>query len=247
MYTDDNSFAATLCIALILACAIICAGCISPATPAKSTPVPTTTIPTPVPTTVQVPVTTEVPVTNVTTVITENLTTASLSNGVTITYPADWQKEELSQLGLRDYGQTTLNIANFYSPDITADRIASAGPNPDNSTYTTLSIDVDPTPVTDFEHYFNMVTLALQNTYGHIEITKHNTQLYISTTDTSTGYKSYRMDFDTGNMRGSYIFTNVDGTIYIFAFKNPSPYSSEVQDMYKSIVITPSGSATKHR
>jgi hypothetical protein len=56
------------------------------------------------------------------------------------------------------------------------------------------------------------------------------------------------MDFDTTNLRGSYIFTNVDGTIYIFAFRNPSPYSAEVQDMYMSVRIVPQLSdQQKHR
>jgi hypothetical protein len=148
---------------------------------------------------------------------------------------------------MRDYGRITTNIANFYSPDISSSRATLASPNVDTSKYTTLSIDVDPNPVTDFENYFNQVTLALGNHYGHIDITKHNYQLKISPSDTFAGYKSYQMDFDTTNMRGSYIFTNVDGTIYTFAFKNPSPYSAEVQDMSKSIQIVPVVSTDKHR
>ena len=224
-----------VCLTLILVTAIISAGCTSPA---ASTPVPTTTLPTPVPTTAYVPVTPAETVITAVTVAAAQLTTASLSNGVTITYPSDWQKEEVSESGYRDYGRTTLNIANFYSPDITPDLRAKDGPNPDNSRYTTLSIDVDPNPVRDFEQYFNLATIALQKSYGTIDITKHNYQLKISRTDTFEGYKSYQMDFDTNTMRGTYIFTNVDGTIYIFAFRNPSPYSSEVQDIYKSIMIT---------
>jgi len=175
-------------------------------------------------------------------------TTAVLSEGVTITYPSDWEKEEVSETSLRDYGRVTTNIANFYSPDITSDRAYLAQPNVDTSSYTSLSIDVDPNPVSEFDQYFNLVTIALQKYYGHIDITKHNYQLKISQTDTFQGYESYQMDFDTTNMRGSYIFTNVDGTIYIFAFKNPSPYSTEVQDIYKSIkIVNPESPEQKHR
>ncbi|MDD1694737.1 MAG: hypothetical protein LUQ71_08435 [Methanoregula sp.] len=234
-----NPFGVTLCITLILACVILCAGCTSPAATVASTPAPVTT-------TVQAPMTTEMPVMTVTTSSAAKLITASLSNGVTITYPADWQKEESSQLGMRDYGRTTLNIVNLYSPDITSELKAKDITNPDTATYTTLSIDVDPDTVTDFEQYFNLATLALQKTYGSIDITKHNYQLDIS------GYDAYELDFDTKTsdttyLRGSYIFTDVDGTIYIFAFRNPTPYSAEVEDMYKSIKIVSPKTTTKHR
>jgi hypothetical protein len=175
-------------------------------------------------------------------------TTVYLSRGVTITYPSDWQKEEVSETSMRDYGRITTNIANFYSPDITSERAYLAQPNVDTASYTSLSIDVDPNPVKEFDQYFNRVTLALQDYYGHITITKHNYQLKISPTDTFEGYPAYQMDFDTASMRGSYIFTDVDGIIYIFAFKNPSPYSAEVQNMYKSIkIVSPVVPEPKHR
>ena len=123
------------------------------------------------------------------------------------------------------------------------------GANPDTLTYTTLSIDVDQAPVTDFEQYFNLVTLGIQKTYGTITITKHNYQLDISKTDAKPeGYDAYQLDFDTKTMWAKYIFVDVDNTIYVFAFRNPSPYSSAVEEMYKSIVITPGGTtAVKHR
>jgi hypothetical protein len=167
--------------------------------------------------------------------------------GITMYYPNDWKKEELYEIGLRDYGKDTINIANFISPDITPSRIKEAGSNPDPSTYTMLSIDVDPKNTGDFEQYFNLVCLAIQKYYGTIDITRHNFQNKISVTDTFRGYKSYQLDFDTKNMRGSYIFTNVDGTMYIFVFKNPSPYSKEVLDMYNSIRIVPQVTTQYHR
>lgn len=242
---------ALLCLAVILVCSLIIAGCTSPATPEKSTPVTTSVGATAVPTTVSTPAAPAEPVMATPAITSARLASSVFSNvtyGLTIAYPADWQKEELSELGLRDYGRTTLNIANIYSPDITAERKKLDGPNPDPSTYTTLSIDVDQVPVTDFEQYFNLVTLALQKTYGTITITKHNYQLDISKTDAKPeGYDAYQLDFDTKTMRAKYIFVDVDDTIYIFAFRNPSPYSSEVEEMYKSIVITPGTSSAKHR
>ena len=234
------------CVVLILVCAIIFAGCTSTTTPAPGT----TPQMTPVPTPIQVQTsqtnaqTTVAPAITNTQVVT---TSAKLAKGVTITYPQDWKKEELSVSGLRDYGRETINIANFFSPDITPDRALVAQPNVDKSTYTTLSIDVDPTPVSDFEQYFNLVAIKLQEKYGHIDITKHNYQLKISESDIFPGYKSYQLDFDTANMRGLYIFTNVDGTIHIFAFKNPSPYSKEVREIYDSISIVPQVTTQKQR
>jgi hypothetical protein len=70
-----------------------------------------------------------------------------------------------------------------------------------------------------------------------------NTKFYDDTFSKNGGLKGQvvrggrAVYFDTDKMRGTYIFTNVDGMIYIFAFKNPSPYSAEVRDMYKSISI----------
>jgi hypothetical protein len=159
--------------------------------------------------------------------------------GITMYYPNDWKKEELYEIGLRDYGKETINIANFISPDITGPRVLEAGSNPDPSSYTMLSIDIDPNYTEDFEQYFNLVCLAIQKYYGTIKITRHNFQNSISVTDASHGYKCYQLDFDTQNMRASYTFSYVDGTMYIFVFKNPSPYSKEVLDMYQSIRIVP--------
>jgi hypothetical protein len=174
--------------------------------------------------------------------------TSSSQYGITLTYPADWEKEDAGDTAMRDYGRVTTNIANFYSPDISRERAYLAQPNIDTASYTAMSIDVDPEPVTEFDQYFNLVVIALQKYYGHIDITKHDYLLKISQTDKFQGYQSYQIDFDTASMRGSYIFTNVDGTIYVFAFKNPSPYAAEIRDIYKSIRIDPLVTAMqKHR
>lgn len=169
----------------------------------------------------------------------------SLSNGVTVTYPGDWEKEIPGMnLSMRDYGRETYNIANFYSPDVLvlSKRWNQSQPNVDQSKYTVMSIDVDPVQVTDFETYFNLATLDLQKYYGSIDITKHDFNQKIS------GYKAYRLDFDTPTaMRGSYIFTNVDGTMYIFVFKNPSLYSGEIDDLLDTIKIVSMKSTQKTR
>jgi len=242
---------AMVCIVLLLVCTLLSAGCTSMPASEKSTTVTTPAVSTPAPTTLTALATTFEPVTAVPTTLSGELATVNLADGVTLSYPVDWQLEEFPESSLpalRDYGRTTVNIANIYSPDITTERQKLAGANPDASTYTTLSIDVDPAPVSDFEQYFNLVTLALQKSYGSITITKHNYQLDISKTDTNPeGYDAYQMDFDTKTLRGKYIFVDVDGTVYIFAFRNPSPYSSEVEEIYKSIVITPVSASTKHR
>jgi len=170
-----------------------------------------------------------------------DMTTAGLDYGVTISYPAGWRREETESMVVRDYGRDVMTIATIYSPEITSDRVNAAGSNPDKQKYTTLTIDVDPERSPDFEQYFNLATLAVQRRYEDVTITKRDVVLKISVTDTFPGYKSYELDFDAKDMRGKYIFTNADGTIYIFAYRNPSPYSKEVEDIYKSIMISPVG------
>lgn len=250
MKTTTSSILAFSCLVLFLVFSLAGAGCTSMPVSEKSTPV-ATTVPEPssaAPPVSAAPVQQAAAVPATTSV---NLTTTVFTNatyGLSIAYPADWQKEELSDVGLRDYGRTTLNIANLYSPDISPERAVRDGPNPDKSTYTTLSIDVDQSPVTDFEQYFNLVTLALQNSYGAITITKHDNRIEVSKNEANPkGYTAYQLDFDTKTMRAKYIFVNVDKTIYIISFRNPSPYSSEVDEMVKSIVITPLSVSAKHR
>jgi hypothetical protein len=238
MMIFEKKYVLNLCLVLVLLCVVFSAGCISPSK--KATTLPAT------------------PVLTVTPVITQNrmpvtsapqsafgnpshMTTADLNYGVTILYPVDWRKEETGISVLSDYGRHVINIANFYSPDITSDRAFAASPNPDTSRYSLMNIDVDPVAAADFEQYFNLATIAIEEQYPDADITKRNVVLRISVTDTFPGFKSYELDFDTKDMRGKYIFTNVHGTIYIFSFRNPSPYSKEVENIYKSIIISPTG------
>lgn len=232
-----NNYGLCFCLVLVLVCVVLSSGCIS--SPKKATTVPSS------------------PLLTVTPEITENrmpvtsapqsafgdksgMRTANLFGGITISYPTDWRKEETGISVLSDYGRDVINIANFYSPDITSNRAFAASPNPDTSGHTVLNVDVDPVAAPDFEQYFNLATIAVEKQYPDAEITKRNVVLKLSVTDTyPAGYKAYELDFDTKNMRGKYLFTNVHGTIYIFSFRNPSPYSKEVENIYKSIIISP--------
>jgi hypothetical protein len=220
----------------LLLSAVLLSGCISSQSTYQDKPLPLVT---PDPTQVRTIVTTATPITTETPLLqqttaanrTETITT-DLLYGITISYPQDWILEETGVNVTRDYGRDVINVANLYSPAIPSGR-KMAGLNPDTSDNTVLTVDVDEAGATDFEGYFNHVTVALQDEYGKIDITRHNLQLKIS------GYKAYQMDFDAKDLRGTYIFTKVDGTVYIFAFSNPTPYSSEVEAIYRSIIISP--------
>jgi hypothetical protein len=156
---------------------------------------------------------------------------ASLPYGVTISVPAGWTRQDVMAGGVRDYGTTTLNIANFYSP------YAIPG---DWSSYIALSVDIDQNPGKDFELYYNNATVAVQKTYEaltHGEI--HSYSLKIS------GYKSYELDFQTEQVKGTYIFTSTENGMYIFTFRVPNKpravqvFQGEIVDIYQSIRINP--------
>jgi hypothetical protein len=156
---------------------------------------------------------------------------ASLPYGVTISVPEGWTRQDLLTAGARDYGATTVNIANFYSPN------AIPG---DPASYITLGVDVDQNPGTDFEKYFNRATLAIAKRYGEpTTVEAHSYTIMIS------GYKSYELDFQSGEVKGTYIFTSTENGMYIFAFRVPNKpqavqaFQDTVVDIYSSIRITP--------
>ena len=165
---------------------------------------------------------------------------ASLPYGVTISVPADWTRQDVLTSGVRDYGTTTLSIANFYSPN------AIPG---DKASYTSLSVDVDQNPGADFEKYFNNATLAVTKTYGDTTtVEAHSYTIPIS------GYKSYELDFQTAEVKGTYIFTSTENGMYIFAFKVPNKpravqvFQEAIVDIYTSIRINPpTVVVTQHR
>ncbi len=165
---------------------------------------------------------------------------ASLPYGVNISVPADWTRQDVLTSGVRDYGTTTVNIANFYSP--------GAIPG-DQASYIALSVDVDQNPGADFEKYFNNATLAVGKTYGVPLLTDAH-----SYTITISGYKSYELDFQTAEVKGTYIFTSTENGMYIFAFKVPNKplavqaFQGAIVDIYKSIRINPpTADVIKHR
>jgi hypothetical protein len=220
-------------ILLVAVVAVFFMGCIVPV-PQQGVP----SVPAPSPAS---PVTVPVSSAPVGTGTTKPITlTATLPYGVTISYPQDWERNDVGTADVRDYGRTTVNIANFFSP--------AAIPK-DPESYTTLGIDIDQSVDTDLEQYFNLATLALGKYYGSpFDITKHSYQLKIS------GYKSYELDWQTRSTRGIYIFTEAKGDIYIFSFKsqNTPPasgaFSDEIVEMYKSVTLNPPDvSFVKHR
>ena len=218
-------FSGCLCtgmaVVILVAVSVLFTGCTSPADqhiPAVTEPPGGTPVQGPgVTTSTPAPASTEV--------------SSSLPYGVTISVPADWTRQDVMAGGVRDYGTTTLNIANFYSP------YAISG---DRSSYIALSVDIDQNPGKDFEKYFNNATVAVQKTYEaltHVEI--HSYSLKIS------GYKSYELDFQTRQVKGTYIFTSTENGMYIFAFRVPNKpqavqvFQGEIVDIYTSIRINP--------
>ena len=157
------------------------------------------------------------------------LVPASLPYGVTISIPSDWQREDTHAMGVMDYGKDTTNIARFVSPN-------EVPGNPVSSN--SLSVDIDQNVQQAFDTYFNNATIALGKTYG-TQMQAHSITLKIG------GYDTYELDFQSVDVKGSYFFTNTQGTIYIFAFKGPTKplavqaLNSEITDMYKSIQLNP--------
>jgi len=201
-----------IAVVVLVAVAVLFAGCTT--NPGQGAAVPVSTS---APVTTPAPVSTEVGI--------------SLPYGVTISVPAGWTRQDVLTSGVRDYGTTTLNIANFYSPDYIAG---------DKESSMSLSVDLDRNPGADFERYFNNATLAVGKTYGvPTMIEAHSYTIRIS------GYKSYELDFQTAEVKGTYIFTSTENGMYIFAFKVPNKppavqaFQGAIVDMYKSIRINP--------
>ena len=156
---------------------------------------------------------------------------------ISMIYPADWEKEELEYLELRDYGQRTINIVNFFSP--------TRGSN-----YNTFSVDVNPNCKTDPDDYYNHAILALQTFYGRVVVTKHMSNWKISDNT------AYRIDFKYGDETSLYqkellVVTTINDDIYIISFKgSDTVYDDnldEAEGMMKSILISAKTDEIKHR
>jgi len=157
--------------------------------------------------------------------------TATLPYGVTISVPGDWKRVDTLSKGTTDYGRNAVSIATCTSPP----EIAG-----DSSSANTLDVDIDQNVPDKFDAYFNNATIAVRNTYGNPNLVQaHSITLKVG------GYDTYELDWQSGDAKGSYFFTDVNGSIYIFAFKGPSQapavqaLQGEITDIYKSITITP--------
>ncbi len=223
-----------LCI-LVFICCIFLSGCTS-STASENTPAAT-----PVPTqTTLVATAAATPVAAATTTGLKNYRNAEY--GIAMSYPGDWDVQEPDSLALRDYGRSTINIVNFYSPG--------------KNIYAVFSVDIDPTSTNDLESYYNHAVLALQSYYPHWTMTKHNPQLVVSEN------KAYRIDYKVEHEDsikydyGYQVYTIADKTPYIFTYQvqNITPsdetyneYLDESQDMIKSATLTPVSLTGKSR
>jgi hypothetical protein len=217
----------SIAIVVLIAVSVLFAGCTTQSTGQNAT----TVTGTPGLTTTPAPV-----VTN------NGITSAALLYGVTLSYPDTWTRQDVLTGAVRDYGTYTVNLANFYSPN------AISG---DSESYNTLSVDLDQSPGSDFEAYFNKATLAVEKTYGTpLDLSVHSYTLDVS------GYKTYELDFQTktDDVKGSYLFTSTENGMYIFAFKGPNKPESvealqgDIEVIIKSIRISPPAvDVTPHR
>ena len=144
---------------------------------------------------------------------------------LTMDYPAGWVMNQPGNCSPRDYGRTTCNIANFYSPDTTVE------------TERTFSVDVDPSPGSTLEDYFNQGTAALSRNYAPVSNIRPTSMYQVS------GYRAYRFDFvKPDNTVEIVVFTiTPDDVGYIFTYDGREDTS--FQTIIKSVNITSSAAA----
>jgi hypothetical protein len=221
-----KSFFLSVCIALVLAGIVLAAGCVSNTAPVKSevpaSPTPTSEVvfQTPEMTVVQTKV-----ATTSTTVPTKSV---SLANGMTLSYPANWEMETPGDTAMRDYGRITTNLANFFSP------------SDQNKQYTAISVDLEPELISDNDMYFNLATVGVQKTYGSIDIS-HHSQLSnaVDMVSACDKCKHYNLEFETKTQDKWYHFVDADGTFYIFSINNPDLNHDQIMELLKSVKVTP--------
>ncbi|WP_292368090.1 hypothetical protein [Methanoregula sp. UBA64] len=221
-----------MCVFLLLIGCIVFAGC-TDSTPSRVvSATPTTAATAPLTTTAMVQTSAATPVTPA--AATGLSTYKNAQYGISLRYPSTWDVQEPDSLAMRDYGKSTINIVNFYSPG--------------KETYAVFSVDIDPYSATDLESYYNHAVLALQSYYPHWTMTKHNPQMVVSEN------KAYRIDYKVeheDSIKYDYayqVYTIADKSPYIFTYQvqNIPPsdgtyneYLDESQDMIKSATITP--------
>ena len=157
---------------------------------------------------------------------------ASLPYGVSLSIPADWTRQDVLTSGVRDYGTTTINIANFYSPS------AITG---DQASFTSLKGRCRPEPRSGLREVLQQrdpgrgKDLRQSDNSGGPRVC-------------STGYPAKNrtdLDFQSVEVKGTYIFTSTENGMYIFAFRVQNKpqavraFQSEIVDIYKSIRIDP--------
>lgn len=159
----------------------------------------------------------------------------ALPFGVSLTVPAGWTRGDVMTSDNRDYGRRAVRIATFSSPVTIPGNAESVN---------TLDVDLDKSPGADFEAYFNDATLAVGK-YYQTQLDPHS--IVKSGTIQVSGYKAYQLDFQTGEVRGSYIFTATDRGMYIFSFRGINSrvpvdtLQGEMPGIISSIILTPSG------
>lgn len=227
-----KSFFLSVCIALVLAGIVLAAGCVSNTAPAKSentaTPTQTSAV------VVQTPEMTAVQTSVVTTSTSVPTRSATLGNGMTLSYPANWEMETPGDTAMRDYGRITTNLANFFSPSDA------------NKQYTAISVDLEPELISDNDMYFNLATVGVQKTYGSIDIT-HHSQLSnaVDMVSACDKCKHYNLEFETKNLDKWYHFVDAEGTFYIFSINNPDLNHDQIMEILKSVKVTPSAEQKK--
>jgi len=154
---------------------------------------------------------------------------------LTMTYPADWQVQEVDPVNcwaLRDYGSTTCNVVNFFSPTT------------EFGNYRTFSIDVDfPTTLT-IEDYFNKDSGALETFYPGLQVVKTFFQQKVSNN------KAYELFFRKGDENNAppaiEVVTITENNVpYIISYN--ALEDQDFDNMLKSIQIATASSATKQR
>ncbi len=95
-------------------------------------------------------------------------------------YPSGWVVQETdpaSCLAVRDYGKKTCAVVTFYSP------------KPDESGYSAVRVDVGAPFDGTLEEYFNQATVALEDLYHPLTLTRNNFQAHIA------NRPAYRLDY----------------------------------------------------
>jgi hypothetical protein len=220
---------------LVLLCVIMISGCISNTSSSAVTVAPTVAS-TASPGSASAPSTaSQMSNAAATPTETQYLTYTNPKYHLTISYPADWQEQDIDPTNcwaLRNYGETTCNIVNFFSP------ITGIG------TYRTFSIDVDNPSTLTIENYFNKATGALETYYPGMQVVKTSFQQEISDN------KAYELVFRKGDADNSppaieeITFTE-NNVPYIISYN--SLEDPEFNYMVKSIQIAAVSSTMKQR